>query len=404
MNRKNKNLSAAAKRFVDWKYGMFIHYGLYSIIGRGEWVMCKERIPYKEYSKLAEKFKPDRNCVHEWIKLAKNSGMKYACFTARHHDGFCLFDTKTTDYNSVRTACGRDLVREFVDSCRTAGLGIGIYYSVGSWEDHGFIAGPENKELWKEFVEKDHAQLRELMSNYGHIDYLFYDGCPPPETWNASGINAEIRKLQPEIMISSRCGTDEDVASSENHLGAHPGVWESCYTLNNSWGYNRFDSEWKTARQVVKMLTAVAHNGGNFLLNVGPEANGTIQAEAVKVIEEVGQWLQINGESVYGTSPSPFNYIDQEISTAGNDAVYISLHADYGPEKLITGIANTVNSITLLDTNENVDFIQKEGRIFLKGLSYPKPGAMPRVLKLELSAPPKGVINPIWRPERFRTC
>jgi alpha-L-fucosidase len=152
------------------------------------------------------------------------------------------------------------------------------------------------------------------------------------------------------------------------------------------------------------MLTAVAHNGGNFLLNVGPEANGTIQAEAVKVIEEVGQWLQVNGESVYGTSPSPFNYIDQEISTAGNDAVYISLHADYGPEKLITGIANTVNSITLLDTNENVDFIQEEGRIFLKGLSYPKPGAMPRVLKLELSAPPKGVINPIWRPERFRTC
>ena len=404
MNKKDIKLSNAAKRFLDWKYGMFIHYGLYSIVGRGEWVMCKERIPFEEYSELANEFKPDKDCVREWIKLAKENGMKYACLTTRHHDGFCLFDTATTDYNSVKTACGRDLTREFVDACREAGLGVGIYYSVGSWEDQGFIAGPENEKLWKRFIEKDHTQLRELMTNYGQIDYLFYDGCPPPESWNAPGINAEIRSLQADILISSRCGTEEDVASSENHLGAHPGVWESCFTLNNSWGYNRFDSEWKTAQDVVKMLTSVAHNGGNFMLNIGPKADGSIQNEAVAIIKKVGSWMKVNGEAVYGTDPSPFNYIDQEISTSRDNTVYITFHMDFGPEKVITGIGNTINSISLLKTNEKIDFQQDKDRIFLKGLSLLKANEMPRVLKIELNEKPRGILNPVWHPDRFRIC
>jgi alpha-L-fucosidase len=405
MKKEVRNLQDAVKRFQNWKYGLFVHYGLYSIVGRGEWVMCKERIPFEEYSELANEFNPNKDCVREWVKLAKDNGMKYVCLTTRHHDGFCLFNTATTDYNSVKTICGRDLVKEFTDACREAGLGVGIYYSVGSWEDSGFIAGPENQKSWQEFVEKDHTQLRELMTNYGQVDYLFYDGCPPPKTWNASGINAEIRRLQPDILISSRCGTEEDVVSSENHLGAHPGkLWESCFTLNNSWGYNRFDSEWKSAREVVKMLTSVAHNGGNFMLNVGPKADGAVQNKVIEVMKEVGHWLEINGEAVYGTDPSPFNYIDQEISTAKDNVVYITLHADFGPEKIITGIANKVNSITLLETNKKINFRQDNDRIFLMSLSYLDANAMPRVLKLDLDEAPQGVLNPIWHPERFRVC
>ena len=405
MNKKLINKSSAATRFRDWKYGMFIHFGLYSIIGRGEWVMCNERIPFKEYSKLAHKFHPRENCTREWVELAKNNGMKYACLTTRHHDGFCLFDTATTDYNSVKTYCGRDLVKEFVDECRQAGIGVGIYYSVGSWEDQGFIAGMDNKELWNSFVEKDHTQLRELMSNYGQVDYLFYDGCPPPKTWNATGINAEIRELQPEILISSRCGTKEDVFSSEKHLGAHPGkLWESCFTLNESWGYNRFDKEWKSPLQIVKMLTSAAHNGGNFLLNIGPKADGSVQPEAINIIEDVGKWLTVNGDAVYETEPSPFNYLDQEISTAKGNIVYITLQTDFGPEKVITGIGNKVNSILLLETNKYIDFIQDNDRIFLKGLSYTKLDEPLRVLKLELDGLPYGLSNPIWYPDRFRVC
>jgi alpha-L-fucosidase len=405
MNDNILNPNDAVKQFQKWRYGLFIHYGLYSIPGRGEWVMCKERIPFEEYAKLADNFNPDKDCARHWIQTAKNNGMKYACLTARHHDGFCLFDTATTDYNSVKTACGRDLVREYVDACNDAGLGVGIYYSVGSWESRGFIAGIEDEKLWADFVGEDHAQLRELMSNYGRVDYLFYDGCPPPASWKASEINAEIRRLQPDILISSRCGLEEDVASSENHLGAHPDkLWESCFTLNNSWGCNRFDNEWKSATQVVKMLTIAAHNGGNLLLNVGPEPDGRIQSEALDVLEAVGKWLTTNGEAVYGTQCSPFNYLDQEVSTSNGNFVYIALHGDYGPERIITGIGNKVCSITLLDNHKKIAYRQEHDRIFLDGLDYPDENVLPRVLKLELEELPTGIPNPVWHPDRFRVC
>ncbi|MEI8248359.1 MAG: alpha-L-fucosidase [Lentisphaerota bacterium] len=405
MNYKIKAPVDAAERFGEWRYGMFIHYGLYSIIGRGEWVMCRERIPFEEYSKLADKFKPSANCAQEWIALAKRSGMKYACLTARHHDGFCLFDTASTDYNSVKTATGRDIVREYVAACLESGLGVGIYYSVGSWEDPGFIAGPTAAKQWAEFVARDHAQLKELMSNYGKIDYLFYDGCPPPETWDAAGINAEIRKLQPDILISERCGTNEDVASSENHSGGHPGkLWESCYTLNDSWGYNRFDNNLKTSEEVIVLLTSLAHNGGNLLLNVGPMPDGAIQAEAVFVMEKAGEWLNLNGDAVYGTNPHPFDYIDQEISTAKRNYIYIVLQSDFGPERKICGIGNKVSSIKLLNSGQEISFQQQHDKIFIEGLEYKKTAELPRVLCLDIEGEPQGIPNPLWKPDRFRTC
>ena len=405
MNFKFKAPAESANKFVNWRYGMFIHYGLYSIIGRGEWVMCKERIPKSEYKQLAARFNPDKDCVETWIALAKRAGMRYACLTARHHDGFCLFDTATTDFNSVKTAAGRDLVREYVDACRKAGLGVGIYYSIGSWEDDGFVAGPDSVQQWNDFVTQDHAQLKELMSNYGQIDYLFYDGCPPPASWGAAEINAEIRKLQPNILISERCGTEEDIPSSENHCGAHQGkIWESCYTLNDSWGYNRFDRNWKTSEVVVNLLTLLAHNGGNLLLNVGPMADGTVQPEAIKVLEEVGEWLEMNGEAVYGASPFPFNYVDQEISTGKGNIIYIVLRNDYGPERIICGIGNKVNSVRLLNGGNQVSFRQVGDKIFLDGLQYKQLGDLPRVIRLDIEETPQGIPNPIWCPDRFCVC
>ncbi|MBI4024433.1 MAG: alpha-L-fucosidase, partial [Verrucomicrobia bacterium] len=242
----------APEKFIRWfreaRYGMFIHFGLYSILGRHEWALCYERIPFEEYRKLARRFNPKHLDVRAWADLARKSGMRYACLTTRHHEGFALFDTQASDFNSVNSPARRDLVREYVEACRNTGLGVGLYYSVADWGDPGFLAGPRrDPKAWKRFVRIVHEQLRELMTRYGRVDYLFYDGCPPPKTWGCATINAEIRRLQPHILISSRCGLDEDVISAEGHTISDPGkLWESCLTTNSSWGYNYGDDDWKT--------------------------------------------------------------------------------------------------------------------------------------------------------------
>jgi alpha-L-fucosidase len=217
---KNKKAPATAiERFLNNRFGLFIHYGLYSVLNRREWAMYYERIPVEEYRKLADAFHPDSLDVADWVKLAKDTGMKYACFTTRHHEGFCLFDTACADFNSVKTAARRDLVREFVEACRAHDIRPTLYYSVADWSDPGYTGGSERRPAeWPRFVETVHAQLRELMTNYGEIDYLFYDGCPDPADWDAAGINAALRELQPNLLISDRCQLDEDVASSEDQV------------------------------------------------------------------------------------------------------------------------------------------------------------------------------------------
>jgi alpha-L-fucosidase len=171
----NKAPAAAVARFARMRYGLFIHFGLYSLIGRHEWAMCYERIPPEEYRKLANRFNPTNLDVSDWVRQAKDWGMRYICFTTRHHDGFALFDSQVSSFNAVRSPLGRDLVREYVNACREAGLGVGLYYSIADWGDPGFIAGPGKDPVgWEKFVDVAHRQLEELMTHYGKIDYLFY--------------------------------------------------------------------------------------------------------------------------------------------------------------------------------------------------------------------------------------
>ena len=218
--------NTAIERFRNNRFGMFIHYGLYSLLNRREWAMYYERIPVDEYRKLADQFHPEKLDVADWVKLAKESGAKYICLTTRHHEGFCLFETATTAFNSVKTAAKRDFVREFLEACRAEDMRPALYYSVADWSDAGYTGGPKVCPVeWQRYVDTAHAQLRELMSNYGQIDYLFYDGCPDPADWGAAEINAELRQLQPDLLISDRCQLDEDVASSENHVRSHSKVW-----------------------------------------------------------------------------------------------------------------------------------------------------------------------------------
>ncbi len=375
--------------FTNLAYGMFIHYGLYSIYGRGEWVMSRERMTNEEYFSVEPQFRNDPEFAEQWVKLAAESGMRYAVLTTRHHDGYFIGDA---------------LVRSFCDNCRKYGLKVGLYYSVGDWSDFDFRAGTAGPN-WERFVEKTHRQLKELMTEYGEVDYLFYDGCPSPASWRAKELHAELRRLQPGLLISCRCGLDEDVFSSEQNSRAHDGVWESCYTLNNSWGYTKHDDQWKTAADVIPMLMGIRHNGGNLLLNVAPLPDGSIQQEALDVLKQVSDWLAQNGEAVYGVEPHPFNYKDQEISVGRGNTAYIMLIRDWnGILRKICGIGNRIKSISLLASDKKVAFEQKGDVISLTGLPPRNHGALPRVLKLELDGAPVGVHNPMWPEGDFRVC
>jgi len=391
---KTKAPAHAIKRYQDNRFGMFIHYGLFSLIARREWSMYYERIPVEEYHKLIDQFNPSESCVEEWVVLAKQSGMKYACLTTRHHEGFCLFDTATTDFNSMKSPVKRDLVREFVDVCRKHEIRPALYYSVGNWADSGYTNGPEkDPEGWRFFVDVAHTQLKELMSSYGPIDYLFYDAAPEPDSWDVSGINDALRELQPDLLISDRSRIPEDVASSEGHTGSHDKPWECCMTMNDSWGANAGDSHYKTAHDIAVTLATCMHNGGNMLLNIGPLADGSVHPQEHSLLDELGAWVRRNSEAVYGTTKAPFNFHDYKLSCARGSTAYIAFHFYSGSKTVLGGVGNRVKKIRILASGQEIGFKQDGDRLFLTGLPEVSPGLIP-VVALELDGEPVGIPNP----------
>ena len=312
---KAKLLVSRVERMREDKLGLFIHWGLYSIPARptGEWTMYKDRIPAAEYNNLADEFKPPASfSPREWVKLAKRAGCRYAVLTTRHHDGFCLFDTKTTDFNSVKTAAKRDFVREFAEACRTEGIRVGLYYSIMNWQYDHSPGGVFDRKVWNEQVRTTHEALRELMSNYGRIDYLWYDGCFAPgsndfETmermWRIRDLNAMVRSLQPDILINDRSRMPQDYVTPEQSLAApaRGQMWESCITCNHSWGYVKSDNDWKSAETLFRSLLHCARFGGNILINIGPRADGSVPVESVKALEGLGERIAACPEAIYGS-------------------------------------------------------------------------------------------------------
>ena len=300
--------------FNDAKFGMFIHWGVYSVPAEGEWVMNRKRIPAEAYNRNAERFiQPAGFSPEQWVKLAVKAGMRYAVLTARHHDGFCLFDTKTTDFNSVKTAAKRDYVREFTDACRKHGLRVGLYFSIMNWqykaEENGRIRRPE----WDEMVATTHEALRELMTNYGRIDLLWYDGCSAPgccdgeamdRLWRTREMNAMVRSLQPWIVINDRSRRPEDFTTPEQSVNPpeRGRAWESCMTMNRSWGYNESDDQWKSADDIWRSLLHCCRFGGNYLLNIGPRADGSVPDESVKLLEAIGRRILPRADGIYGST------------------------------------------------------------------------------------------------------
>jgi len=382
--------------FREARFGMFIHWGLYAILARAEWVMYLERIPKAEYAKLAEKFKPEKFDADEWVEIAKRAGMKYMVLTTRHHDGFSLFDSKYSDFTSTKTAAKRDFVAEYVEACRRAGMRIGFYYSLLDWRWDAYWKGPKkDPEGWAKFLEYVHGQVEELCTNYGKIDILWYDGAWPysAEDWKAKELNAKVRKLQPHILINNRSGVPGDFETPEQHIPwwrPPSRLWETCMTMNDSWGYFEADRNWKTPRQIIQALVTCVSLGGNLLLNVGPRADGTFPPEALEILSEIGRWMRVHGESIYGAGPCPFTTTVGRITAKGNRA-YIHAFRWPGKEICVAGVGNTVTSAYILTTGEEVRVVQEQDRVFLKGLPRIAPDPYDTVIVLELDSEPRGV-------------
>lgn len=408
LKNKSEYEAAIAKtrnRRMKWwneaRYGMFVHWGLYAQVGRNEWVQSIECIPPDEYEKLADSFKPKKNAAREWAKLAKDSGMKYMVLTTKHHEGYCLWDTKQTDYNAVKTGPGRDLVAEYVAACREYGLGVGFYYSLMDWHHPDGAACAYDPEARKRFLDFTKACVMELMSNYGKIDILWYDVSAPMrshEGWDSLAMNQQVRKLQPHIIINDRSVLDEDFSTPEGHVkAAETGRgWEACMTFNDvSWGYMPSAAvDAHSARDILKMLNTAAGDGGNLLLNIGPAPDGSVPEESIVPLKQVGAWLKKNGEAVYGAverAPHRAAMCASGIPSQKGNKLYFWFRYWPGKEVAFGGLASKLKSASFLTSGKKIDFQQKGPRIVLKNLPVSSPDKITgyTIVVLEFASKPK---------------
>ncbi|MBM7567248.1 alpha-L-fucosidase [Paenibacillus sacheonensis] len=382
------------KWFLEDRFGMFIHWGLYAIPARGEWVRSVEHISSEDYQVYFDEFNPDRYDAREWARTAKAAGMKYAVLTAKHHDGFCLFDSKLTDYKSTNTQSGRDLVREFVDAFRAEGLKVGLYYSLLDWHHPDYPAfgdlihpmrANENYRRdparFEHYLDYMHGQVRELLTNYGKLDIMWFDFSYENlkgEAWRATELMEMIRSIQPHLIIDNRLEASGeeggsiytnnpspyagDFASPEQIIPPN-GVtdaagnsipWEACMTLNNNWGYASTDRTYKSAKTVIRKLVECVSKNGNLLLNVGPDAKGEMPRKTLEVLEQVGDWMTQNGDSIYGCGQADFPKPEWGRYTQKGNKLFAHVFEDsVGPVNLV-GLADKVRYARLLADGSEV--------------------------------------------------
>lgn len=322
--------------WVHDRFGMFIHWGLYAQAARHEWVKTREQMTDEQYAKYFDLFNPDLFEPREWAKMAKEAGMKYAVITTKHHEGFCLFDSKFTDFKVTNTPYGKDILKEWVEAFRAEGLKIGFYYSLIDWHHPEYTIDslhPQRPESAEEYAElnKDRDmdvyrkyllnQVSELLTNYGKIDILWLDYSFPGkfgkgrDDWNSWDLLAMARKLQPGIIINNRLDLEEDgwdfITPEQYMLQKWPEIngrkvpWETCQTFSGSWGYYRDEYTWKTEKQLLQLLIESVSMGGNLLLNVGPTGRGVFDERAEKSLKGIGKWMKYNNRSIYGCTMVP---------------------------------------------------------------------------------------------------
>jgi alpha-L-fucosidase len=379
------------ERRMKWwheaRFGMFIHWGLYSTLGRHEWVMEDEGIPVAEYEQLAKRFKPKPNAARDWARLAKQAGQKYMVMTTKHHEGFCNFASQLTNYCAPQQGPGRDLVKEYVEAARAEGLRVGFYYSLMDWHHPDGARCATDEAARRRFVDYIHGHIRELLTNYGKIDVLWYDVSWPlkPAGWESEKMNAMVFQLQPDIIVNNRNGLDGDFATPEQRIqAATDRAWESCMTMNDSWGYQAADDNWKSPKTIVRNLVTCGHGAGNYLLNIGPKPDGSIPEESVRILTAVGKWMDRNGGSIYRTGvcqPGRSNYAG---FTRDGNTLYMHVHFWPGETVALAGLMNKVRSARLLATGKEVKFDQEEFRVRFTGLSSKAPDEPVTTLAIEL--------------------
>ena len=392
------------KWFREARLGMFIHYGLYASLGTGEWSQANENYTVAEYEKLAKTFAPKEGCCDEWCALAKNMGARYAVMTTRHHEGFSLWNSKVNPYNSYN-ACGRDLVREFVDACRKYDLKIGLYSSLMDWHhpDSWKCANdPAARERFTKYIEDLNV---ELLTNYGKIDILWYDvSCPitSAEGWDSINRNYRLRKLQPHILINDRSMLPEDFGTPEGHINpSDDRYFESCLTMTRlSWGYvdpEQSKDFMMSSKQVIRDLHLCTCKGGNLLLNVSPAPDGSVDKYTKSTLEKVGEWLAVNGEVTYGekfkTAPLySANTLTGVSAEPDRKTLYLwNWVWPKSGEMRIGGYYDAPKRISYVATGEEIKFTADGQRIILHGLPKDVPDKICGItaLKMEFDEPPR---------------
>jgi alpha-L-fucosidase len=384
-----------AKRMQWWheaRFGMFIHWGLYSVLGRHEWVMENEGIPVKEYEQLATKFTPRPNAAREWAALAKKAGMKYMVMTTKHHEGFCLFNSKLTNYCAPQQACGRDLVKEYVEAARAEGLRVGFYYSLMDWHHPDGAKAAKDEAARRRFVDYIHGQISELLSNYGKIDVLWYDVSWPLDVkgWESERMNEMVFRLQPDIIVNNRNKLDGDFSTPEQRIEAAQGAraWEACMTMNGSWGYHTSDDAWKTPKDIVNNLITCSRDEGNYLLNIGPKPDGSVPPESVKILESVGRWMSKNGSTIYGADKCKVTRSNYANFTRKGNTLFMHVRFWPGDTVSLAGLKTKVTGAKLVATGQPVSVKQEEFRVRLTGLPAQAPDDPITTIAIECASEP----------------
>ena len=379
--------------FRKAKFGMFIHWGIYSVpagewngkTNYAEWFQLETQMPADQYAKFAGQFDPVKFDAKQWVKTAKDAGMKYIVITSKHHDGFCMFDSQLTDYTVVKaTPWHHDPMKELADATRAAGLKFCFYYSVPDWHhpdfpakysQHGFHGQPNPDADLDKYVEYVKGQLRELLTNYGPISILWFDGGGSfkaegdarAKLMHAQEIIDLIHQLQPDCLVNNRLGLPGDYGTPEQRIpGTRPtNAFEVCMTLNRHWGYNKNDHNFKSPKVVIQNLVDIASKGGNYLLNVGPTSEGVIPPESVAILHEVGQWMKRNGKAIYGTTASPLPETPKwGRVTEKRNKIYLHVFAWPADGKLVVeGLTAKVTKAEILEGDNKLEFAAADGTL-----------------------------------------